>query len=342
MNENGGCWIFLSHSSRDIEKVRFVRNEFEKYGHNPLAFHLLCLNTDTEEGRRELDGLIKREIDCREWFVFCESESASRSEYVRMEKDYIVKRGKKKIWYLPMELSKAELAKKVEEICSLVRIFVSYSREDAASARDFVAELLRRNYDVWQGGDSVGGASRRAATEEEIQKTAASGFALLIVTEAYLDSEECAKERQSILKEGAQTVVVTVGKVTEAKLSALREEIASYRKPCRFCSLPEVPRKEDVAAAMDLVEEAQRIHIVGPIRFQADFFNRQKEIAERLNYQKRYHKQEARRVHAMGAMDDYCEVWEFPCCGRSVVVGDGPVSRFRSDGCCREEENAEQ
>jgi hypothetical protein len=99
-------------------------------------------------------------------------------------------------------------------------------------------------------------------------------------------------------------------------------------------------RKEDVAAAMDLVEEAQRIHIKGPIRFQADFFNRQKEIAERLNYQKRYHKQEARRVHAMGAMDDYCEVWEFPCCGCSVVVGDGPVSRFRSDGCCREEDNA--
>jgi ABC-type sugar transport system ATPase subunit len=235
-----------------------------------------------------------------------------------------------------------EVNKKVEEICSLVRIFVSYSHEDAATARDFVAELLRRNYDVWQGGDSVGGASRRAATEEEIQKTAASGFALLIVTEAYLDSEECAKERQSILKEGAQTVVVTVGEVTEAKLSALRGEIISYRKPCRFCSLPEVPRKEDVAAAMDLVEEAQRIHIKGPIRFQADFFNRQKEIAERLNYQKRYHKQEARCVHAMGAMDDYCEVWEFPCCGRSVVVGDGPVSRFRSDGCCREEENAEQ
>ena len=37
---NGGCWIFLSHSSRDIEKVRIVRNEFEKLGHNPLAFHL--------------------------------------------------------------------------------------------------------------------------------------------------------------------------------------------------------------------------------------------------------------------------------------------------------------
>lgn len=69
----GGCWIFLSHSSYDIEKVRIVRNEFERLGHNPLAFQLKCLSTDTEEGRYELDSLIKREIDARGWFVFCES-----------------------------------------------------------------------------------------------------------------------------------------------------------------------------------------------------------------------------------------------------------------------------
>ena len=32
--------------------------------------------------------------------------------------------------------------------------------------------------------------------------------------------------------------------------------------------------------------------------------------------------------------DDYIEVYEFPCCGLKVAVGDGPVSRFRADGCC--------
>ena len=52
----GGCWIFLSHSSKDIDKVRLIRNEFEKMGHYPLAFHLRCLSTDTEEGRKEGAG----------------------------------------------------------------------------------------------------------------------------------------------------------------------------------------------------------------------------------------------------------------------------------------------
>ena len=341
-NKERGCWIFLSHSSRDIEKVRFIRNEFEKYGHNPLAFHLLCLTTDTEEGRRELDGLIKREIDCREWFVFCESESASLSEYVRMEKEYILHRGKKKIWTLSMALSKEELAEKVAEICALVKVFVSYAGRDSETAKGLISELQRRNYDVWEDSLLAAGACWAEETEREIQKTAKSGFAVLVVTEAYLASEACRRERARLLEQGAQTVVVTVGNVGEENLRILMREITAQQKkhPTPLCNLPEAPRAEDMAAVADLVEAAQRVRIVGPIRMQADFFNRQKEIAERLNSQRRYHKLEAECVHAMGAVDDYCEVWQFPCCGRTVVVGDGPVSRFRSDGCCREEDNA--
>lgn len=42
--ERGGCYIFLSHSSKDIKIVRKIRNEFEFLGHNPIAFHLRCLD----------------------------------------------------------------------------------------------------------------------------------------------------------------------------------------------------------------------------------------------------------------------------------------------------------
>ena len=51
----GGCWIFLSHSGEDIEKVRIIRNEFERYTHNPLAFHLRCLSDETPEKKKELE-----------------------------------------------------------------------------------------------------------------------------------------------------------------------------------------------------------------------------------------------------------------------------------------------
>ena len=41
-----GAWIFVSHSHRDLEKVRQIRNELEKRGHNPLLFFLKCLEDD--------------------------------------------------------------------------------------------------------------------------------------------------------------------------------------------------------------------------------------------------------------------------------------------------------
>jgi hypothetical protein len=41
-----GAWIFVSHSHRDLEKVRRIRNELERRGHNPLVFFLKCLEAN--------------------------------------------------------------------------------------------------------------------------------------------------------------------------------------------------------------------------------------------------------------------------------------------------------
>ena len=41
-----GAWIFVSHSHRDLEKVRPIRNELERRGHHPLLFLLKCLEDD--------------------------------------------------------------------------------------------------------------------------------------------------------------------------------------------------------------------------------------------------------------------------------------------------------
>ena len=111
-----GAWIFLSHSSNDIEKVRKVRNAFEEYGHNPLAFHLRCMQTTTKKGKEELDELIKREIDARQWFVFCESPSAAVSPYVKMEREYILASEKRKVWSIDMSLDMDHILECVRKI----------------------------------------------------------------------------------------------------------------------------------------------------------------------------------------------------------------------------------
>lgn len=55
-NNNNEIWVFLSHSNKDYEKVRRVRDMLEDRSFRPLMFFLKCLN---EEG--EIDSLMKRE-----------------------------------------------------------------------------------------------------------------------------------------------------------------------------------------------------------------------------------------------------------------------------------------
>ena len=49
--------IFLSHSHKDIEKVRKLREIFESLDFEPLIFYLQCLDDNNEE----LEDFIKRD-----------------------------------------------------------------------------------------------------------------------------------------------------------------------------------------------------------------------------------------------------------------------------------------
>ncbi len=51
---------FVSHSHRDLEQVRPIRNELERRGHCPLLFFLMCLKDDAR-----LPESIREEIQAR-------------------------------------------------------------------------------------------------------------------------------------------------------------------------------------------------------------------------------------------------------------------------------------
>ena len=102
-------------------------------------------------------------------------------------------------------------------------------------------------------------------------------------------------------------------------------------------NIPAIPKEEDYYLLVDLVKAALKKKIVGFIQLQADALNAEAKLQEKLNYQLHYHRSEAVFVRNFGAIDDYAEVYQFPCCNKIVIVGDGPISRFRCDGCCTEE-----
>lgn len=89
-NNNNG-YFFLSHSSKDIEKVRRIRNLIENENGNPILFYLKCLDEDNPSGKdkEQLKGLISREILARKKFILCKSkytEPPLSSEWIEWEK----------------------------------------------------------------------------------------------------------------------------------------------------------------------------------------------------------------------------------------------------------------
>ena len=96
MTDNSNGYFFLSHSSKDIEKVRKIRNLIEHENGNPILFYLKCLDGDNPTGKDEeqLKDLISREIMARKKFILCKSKNTEpplSSKWIEWEKDEVKK-----------------------------------------------------------------------------------------------------------------------------------------------------------------------------------------------------------------------------------------------------------
>lgn len=117
-------WIFLSHSNKDFEKVRKIRNYLEERCCRPLMFYLKCLSNDDE-----IDDLIKREIDCRTRFIICDSDNSKASKWVQSEVKYI-KSQQRSFESIDLNKSEEEIKIQLDKIIKNTQIFLSYSRYD--------------------------------------------------------------------------------------------------------------------------------------------------------------------------------------------------------------------
>ena len=145
-----GFWVFVSHSTKDFERVRLVRNALEKIGSRPILLYLKCM-----EDEDEIDSLLKREIDARKRFILCDSPNARYSKYVRSEVKYI--KSKRRMFEI-IDLSDINIdSPNVEqEILNLIKpfkrrttVFLSYSRNDETLAAQLKNQLKIAGFNVW-------------------------------------------------------------------------------------------------------------------------------------------------------------------------------------------------
>jgi len=238
-----GGYIFLSHSHDDIEKVREIRNMLEKEGFEPLCFYLKCLSDDSE-----IEDLIKREIDAREWFVFVNSENSRKSKWVTLEREYITQQDSNKI--IEIKLDDESIKYVVGKITKNLRVFLSFAVKDYNLAHRIRTKLEEKDYLVYSGDDfkASSGEELMQLSQNAIAEASEEGCVIVLLTTVALRSEWIKQEVLFAIEQGKNIIPVMVGR--HIKMDPVFREMLEN---VQHYYLQEHPSDEEIADMIELI-----------------------------------------------------------------------------------------
>jgi len=211
--EKEGGWIFISHSHKDVDLVRKIRNYLEAIGLEPLMFYLKCLTDDNE-----IEGLIKREIDERDWFIYVDSVNARNSKWVQTEREYIEKFDDKTVFTINLNDNLGIQLDRLEHIAKQMIAYIVYAHADLDLQKKVKAKLIEKDMLIISDEEIVGDDT---AIEERLSKAvrdaAKSGFCVVLITERAANSIGIQLELAEVKKQGGKIVPVYVGNAKATK-----------------------------------------------------------------------------------------------------------------------------
>lgn len=242
LNKSKGGYIFLSHSHDDIEIIRKIRNTLEQEGFEPLCFYLKCLSDDSE-----IEDLIKREIDAREWFIFANSENSRKSKWVTLEREYITRTNSKKIITIDLD-DKKGISDAVNGILHNLRIFISYSSKDSQIARRIKDKLEEKDYLVFFAPDSIPvGSDYQQIITRAITEASREGCVLALLSASSINSAWVTKEIGYAISKGGNVIPVLLGDIE------LPTVLQFYLSRIQMYRLSENPTNEEIDAMIDTI-----------------------------------------------------------------------------------------
>lgn len=208
--KEGKITIFLSHSHKDEEKVRKIRDILETLDCEPLIFFLKCLDDDNTD----LEDFIKKEIKARNIFLYCKSKNAEKSEWVQKELDYIRSLDKSRVYEVDIEndfqLGIIRLLTSLTKIIKQSRLFVSYSVKDTKTALSIMDYMKTKDIAVFNYTDLKAGSSWADSVQTEIKKCAEEGSVIMLLSESSLKSRYVMYEVECALQSGADVIPVLI------------------------------------------------------------------------------------------------------------------------------------
>ncbi len=194
LKKGEGGYIFVSHCHKDLEKVRIIRNVLEEYGYEPLCFYLRCLTDDDE-----VEGLIQREIDSRDIFLYVESENAKQSKWVTKERNYISGRKDKSIYTINID-EEEDISENIKELLKRTRVFISYSHKDHYLFEKIKDKLITKDLKVFDDTELSVGSDWEVSIQDNIEFACKYGCFVTLITSNILNSMYARNELLSALK----------------------------------------------------------------------------------------------------------------------------------------------
>ncbi len=236
--ENTG-YIFLSHSHADIDEVRKIRNKLEEDGFEPLCFYLKCLSEDDE-----IEELIKREIDAREWFVFVNSENSRKSRWVNMEREYIASSNNKKI--LTVDLDNPEsISGVIDTISHKLRIYIAYSHKDYEIYKVFKDKLVEKDFLVYSDDGINAGYNWAEELTDAIIKASSEGCVIALITENSAESLFLRNEINLAISMRGRVIPIYIGN------PRLHDGLSLQLSRCQCFRLPEKPTEDEISRVIE-------------------------------------------------------------------------------------------
>lgn len=193
-----GFWVFISHSNKDFEQVRLVRNALEEEGYRPILLYLKCM-----EDENEINDLLKREIDSRKRFILCDSINAQQSRFVQSEVKYI--RSKKRMYEVinvnQIDVDNPDIKRMVTSFIKPFKerttVFLNYSMKNRELASSLEEALTLAGFKVFDFKRDIPiGGNFHDTIVNQIRETLENGYFISLLTPDSISSPFAQKELQ--------------------------------------------------------------------------------------------------------------------------------------------------
>lgn len=209
-------WVFISHSSKDYEDVKIVRNYLEENGFSALMFYLKSLEGTSSEKMKLAQELIKWEIEARNIFVLCNSISAKKSKWVQDEINYIKSFPEKN--YIELDIEKLTYEKctqlsKLDRLMIRATLFFSYSYRDKEIVHKIRNYLTSSGFRTWiDSNDLKAGDNLAKKINSAIREASRMGIILVFLSEHSLESSWVQQEFKSAINLNAPIIPIIIDK----------------------------------------------------------------------------------------------------------------------------------